>query len=94
MTYTATSKEVLVSVYSSSQKTASGQRFDPNALTTAHRHFAFGTRLLIEYKGRSVIVTVNDRGPYIRSRELDLSMMAAKQLGCSGVCRVSMTVLS
>lgn len=60
------------------KKTASGARFDNNKLTAAHRKFPFGTKLRItnERNGKSVIVTVNDRGPFVRGREIDLSRKA------------------
>ena len=52
-----------------------------------------GTRVKVTHKGRSVVVRINDRGPFIRGRSLDLSKGAAHQIGCTGVCRVSMTVV-
>ena len=61
--------------------TASGARFDQHAMTAAHRTLPFGTRLKVTYRGRAVTVTVNDRGPYIRGRVLDLSKGAASRLG-------------
>jgi rare lipoprotein A len=73
--------------------TASGEKFDPNALTAAHKTLPFGTRVKVTYKGRSVVVRINDRGPFIRGRSIDLSRAAARQIGCAGVCRVSMTVV-
>lgn len=73
--------------------TASGERFNPNALTAAHRSLPFGTMVRVTYKGRSVVVRINDRGPFIRGRSLDLSRAAARKIGCPGVCRVSMTVV-
>lgn len=73
--------------------TASGERFNPNALTAAHKTLPFGTRVKVTYKGRSVVVRINDRGPFIRGRSLDLSRAAARKIGCAGVCRVSMVVL-
>ena len=59
----------------SGQRTASGQRFDAYGLTAAHPHLPFGTRLRVtdQNSGRSVIIRVNDRGPYVASRGLDLS---------------------
>ena len=65
-------------------RTASGQRYDKNGLTAAHRTLPFGTQLKVTHAGRSVIVTVNDRGPFIRSRVLDLSTGAAKVIGLTG----------
>jgi rare lipoprotein A len=73
--------------------TASGERFNPNALTAAHKTLPFGTRVRVTYKGRSVVVRINDRGPFIRGRHLDLSRAAARKIGCAGVCRVSMVVI-
>lgn len=75
------------------RKTASGERFNQNALTAAHKHLKFGTRVKITYKGRSVIVRINDRGPYSHGRTIDLSKAAARKIGCKGVCVVSMVVL-
>lgn len=66
--------------------TASGERFDMNALTAAHKTLRFGTRLRVTNPdtGRSVVVTVNDRGPFIRGRDLDLSYAAAREIGLAG----------
>lgn len=79
---------------SRSKRTASGERFNPNALTAAHRSLPFGTRLKVTHKGRSVIVRVNDRGPFVKGRHLDLSRGAARKLGCRGVCVVQVQVVS
>lgn len=65
----------------SGSKTASGQRFNQNAMTAAHRTLPFGTRLKVTHGGRSVVVTVNDRGPFIKGRVLDLSKGAARAVG-------------
>jgi rare lipoprotein A len=73
--------------------TASGERFDPNGMTAAHRTLPFGTRLRVTYRGRSVVVRINDRGPFIRGRDIDLAHGAARTIGCAGVCRVEMDVL-
>ena len=61
--------------------TASGEIFHPNKLTAAHKTLPLGTRLRVTYKGRSVVVKVNDRGPYVKGRKLDLSRAAAEKLG-------------
>jgi len=66
------------------RRTASGQRFNQNAMTAAHRSLPFGTRLKVTHAGRSVVVTVNDRGPFIRGRVLDLSTGAARAVGLTG----------
>ena len=65
-------------------KTASGQRFNQNAMTCAHRSLPFGTKLRVTHGDRSVIVTVNDRGPFVRGRVLDLSTAAARAVGITG----------
>ncbi|WP_308719681.1 septal ring lytic transglycosylase RlpA family protein [Komagataeibacter xylinus] len=63
--------------------TASGERFDPDALTAAHRQLPLGTRVRVHAvsTGRSVVVRINDRGPYHGRRIIDLSAAAARQLG-------------
>jgi peptidoglycan lytic transglycosylase len=63
-------------------RTASGERFNPNALTAAHRSLPLGTRLRVTNvaNGRSVIVRVNDRGPFVRSRLIDVSLAAAREI--------------
>jgi rare lipoprotein A len=80
----------------SGSKTASGQRFNQNALTAAHRSLPFGTKLRVSHGGRSVVVTINDRGPFVRGRVLDLSTGAARAIGLTsaGVGRVTAEVVS
>jgi rare lipoprotein A len=68
----------------SGSRTASGQRFNQNAMTAAHRSLPFGTKLRVTHRGQSVVVTVNDRGPFIRGRVLDLSKGAARAIGLTG----------
>jgi rare lipoprotein A len=68
----------------SGSHTASGQRFNQNAMTCAHRSLPFGTRLRVTHGDRSVVVTVNDRGPFVRGRVLDLSTGAARAVGLTG----------
>jgi rare lipoprotein A len=68
----------------SGSRTASGQRFNQNAMTAAHRSLPFGTKLRVTHRGQSVIVTINDRGPFIRGRVLDLSKGAARAIGLTG----------
>jgi rare lipoprotein A len=79
----------------SGSKTASGQRFNQNAMTCAHRSLPFGTKLRVTHGGRSVVVTVNDRGPFVRGRVLDLSTAAARAVGLTGagVGRVNAEVI-
>ena len=80
----------------SGSKTASGQRFNQNAMTAAHRSLPFGTKLRVTHGGQSVVVTINDRGPFIKGRVLDLSTGAARAIGLTsrGVGRVTAEVVS
>jgi peptidoglycan lytic transglycosylase len=80
----------------SGSKTASGARFNQSAMTAAHRSLPFGTKLRVTHGGRSVVVTINDRGPFIRGRVLDLSTGAARAIGLTsaGVGRVTAQVVS
>ncbi len=68
------------SYYRHGKNTASGERFDPRDYTAAHRSLPFGTRVLVTNlsNGKSVIVRINDRGPHIKGRIIDLSLGAAK----------------
>ena len=79
------------------RRTANGETFNQNAMTAAHRTLPFGTKLKVTNlnNGKSVIVRVNDRGPYSGGRILDLSVAAAKQIGStqSGVARVTLEVV-
>jgi rare lipoprotein A len=77
----------------SGSRTASGERFNQNAMTCAHRSLPFGTRLRVTHGSRSVVVTVNDRGPFVRGRVLDLSTGAARAVGLGGVGRIVAEVL-
>lgn len=74
---------IRTSFYSSGHRTASGERFNPNGFTAASRTLPFGTRLRVinPATGRTVTVRVNDRGPYVRGRGLDLARGAAVALG-------------
>jgi rare lipoprotein A len=85
------------SYYYQGTRTASGSRFNPDGLTAAHRTLPFGTRVRVTHMGtgRSVEVTINDRGPFIGGRIIDLSRGAASALGMisQGVARVSVEVL-
>ncbi len=79
-------------------RTASGERFDPAALTAAHRTLPFGTQVQVtnEATGDSVVVTINDRGPFHGNRVIDLSEAAAKEIGLArmGSGRVQLAVLT
>ena len=80
----------------SGSKTASGQRFNQNAMTAAHKTLPFGTKLRVTHGGQSVVVTINDRGPFIKGRVLDLSTGAARAIGLTsrGVGRITAEVVS
>jgi peptidoglycan lytic transglycosylase len=68
----------------SGSRTASGQRFNQGAMTAAHRTLPFGTKVKVTHGDRSVVVTINDRGPFVRGRVLDLSKGAARAIGLTG----------
>ena len=86
------------SFYKSGKRTANGEAFKPMGMTAAHRKLPFGTKLKVTNikTGKSVIVRVNDRGPFIKGRVLDLSLGAAKIIGLnhSGVAKISYTVVN
>ena len=77
--------------------TANGETFDPDKLTMAHRTLPFGTRVRVTNleNQRSVVVTVNDRGPFVAGRIADLSLGAARQIGmvASGVVDATLEVI-
>ncbi len=87
----------LASFYRSGVKTANGEAFDPSQLTAAHRTLPFGTKLRVTNlkTGKSVIVRVNDRGPYVAGRIVDVSYSAAESLGMieQGVAKVHLAVV-
>jgi len=87
----------VASFYTEDQQTASGERFDTRELTAAHRTLPFGTRLRVTNvaSGQSVTVRVNDRGPYVRGRVVDVSYAAAETLGMvgGGVAKVKLDVV-
>jgi rare lipoprotein A len=73
-------------------RTASGERMDANAMTAAHRSRAFGSHVTVtsQSTGRSVTVRINDRGPFVKGRCIDLSNAAARELGMDGTAVVSL----
>ena len=86
----------IASVYNySGTKTASGQRSNPAGLTAAHRTLPFGTMVKVTNRrnGKTVTVRINDRGPFIRGRVIDLTPAGARQLGFSGLAPVTLSVL-
>ena len=97
-TNVATAKTAVVSWYGNhwaGRKTANGERFNPHKLTAASKTLPMGTRVLLTHGSHHVVVRINDRGPYIRGRSLDISEHAAKILKIRdrGVCRVNMKIL-
>jgi rare lipoprotein A len=88
----------IASIYSteSGNKTASEARLNPGALTAAHRSLPFGTKVRVtnHHNGRSVVVTINDRGPFVRGRIIDPTPAGARAIGFSGLTKVSLAVLS
>jgi rare lipoprotein A len=84
----------VASMYSAAhhgRKTASGERFNMQELTAAHRTLPFGTRVKV-CRETCVVVRINDRGPFVRGRLIDLSGAAAKAIGVSGVGKITMLV--
>jgi rare lipoprotein A len=87
----------IASVYAyGGSKTASGERANPSALTAAHRTLPFGTKVRVTNKrnGKSVVVRINDRGPFLRGRVIDLTPAGARALGFSGLARVTLEPVS
>jgi rare lipoprotein A len=86
----------IASVYSASSgpKTANGERVRSGALTAAHRTLPFGTKVRVTNvsNGRSVVVRVNDRGPFVRGRIIDLTPAGAHALGFTGTARVTLEI--
>jgi rare lipoprotein A len=85
----------VASVYSyKGGKTASGERTNPGALTAAHRRLPFGTMVQVTNRrnGKSVTVRINDRGPFVRGRVIDVTPAGARALGFSGLAPVTLAV--
>jgi rare lipoprotein A len=94
---TKTASQGLASFYSEGTRTASGEKFNANELTAAHPTLPFGTKLRVTNvsNGQSVTVRVNDRGPYVPGRVVDVSYSAARTLGMvgGGVAKVKLDVV-
>jgi rare lipoprotein A len=90
----ASAQSGIASVYSGG-RTADGEFARAGGLTAAHRSLPFGTlvRVTNERNGRSVVVRINDRGPFVRGRIIDLMPAAARAIGFSGLARVTVTVV-
>src|SRR5882724_7386103 len=86
----------IASVYSyTGNRTANGERLNPRGLTAAHRSLPFGTRVRVTNarNGHSVVVRINDRGPFVRGRVIDVTPAGARALGFSGLAPVTLAVL-
>ena len=81
--------------YHEGSKTANGERYRPDGISAAHKTLPFGTRVLVRNQrtGRTVTVRINDRGPFIRGRIIDLSRGAKRVIGMDGLASVCLTVL-
>ena len=93
----ASAQSGIASVYSyKSGRTASGEHTHPSGLTAAHRSLPFGTKVRVTNRrnGHSVVVRINDRGPFVRGRVIDVTPAAARSLGFSGLAPVHLAVLN
>ena len=94
--HTAQAETGIASIYAyAGSKTASGQRAHPGGLTAAHRTLPFGTmvKVINRRNGKSVTVRINDRGPFIRGRVIDVTPAAGQALGFRGLAPVTLAVL-
>ena len=92
LTYAKPLQSGIASVYSGG-RTANGERALPQRLTAAHRTLPFGTLVKVTHRtnGKSVVVRINDRGPFMKGRVIDLTPAAARMLGFNGLAPVSLT---
>jgi rare lipoprotein A len=94
---TASAESGIASVYAyKGEKTADGEVALPSDLTAAHRTLPFGTRVRVtnDTTGRSIVVRINDRGPFVSGRVIDLTPAAAQAIGVAGLAHVTLTVVS
>jgi rare lipoprotein A len=91
----ASAQSGIASVYSEGNRTASGERISAGTLTAAHRSLPFGTKVRVTNtsNGRSVVVRINDRGPFVKGRIIDLTPAGASALGFSGLAHVTVDVV-
>jgi rare lipoprotein A len=91
----ASAQSGIASVYDEGNRTANGERISAGALTAAHRSLPFGTKVRVtnQSNGRSVVVRINDRGPFVRGRIIDLTPAGAHALGFSGLAHVTVDVV-
>lgn len=92
---TAEASSGTASWYGHGRRTANGEHFRPGGMTAAHRSLPFGTHVRVTNKrnGRSVVVRINDRGPFVHGRLIDLARAPARLIGLTGTARVVLTVL-
>ena len=85
----------IASNYSSGKVTANGERFNPNGVSAAHKRLPFGAKVAVINRrtGRSIVVRINDRGPFVKGRIIDLSRGAARALGSGDMAPVCIRVL-
>ena len=86
--------ETGVASWYSGYRTANGERLNSRELTAAHKRLPFGTRVRVTARnGRSIVVRINDRGPFIRGRIIDLTFAGARALGMDGLAHVTLEVV-
>lgn len=88
--HAAIAKKLVASWYEYGHHTANGERYNPNWPTAAHKTYPFNTQLLLQNGKRRLWVRINDRGPFIKGREIDLSRGSARVLGVAGVQSVEL----
>lgn len=90
MSYASGNQCGVASWYSAGSRTANGERMNANGMTAAHKSLPFGTVVKVtdQRTGRSVQVRINDRGPFVKGRIIDLTRAAAKRLGLAGIGKV------
>lgn len=86
----------VASVYWQGAQTANGERFNPDGISAAHKTLPFGSRVIVRNQrtGKSILVRINDRGPFVPGRIIDLSRGAARQFGMAGLAQVCIDVVS
>ena len=89
----ANSQLMVATWYKHGTRTANGERFNPDGMTAAHKTLPFGTKLKLTYRDRHAIIRINDRGPFVRGRHIDLSRGAARALGCLGNCTLRAEII-
>lgn len=87
------SQTMVATWYQHGSRTANGEKFNPDGMTAAHRTLPFGTKLHLVHKDRTVVVRINDRGPFVKGRHLDLSRGSARVLGCLSLCTVNYRIV-